>query len=200
MMLCAHKGNMLKSCRNSVRCFSATSRICLARPVRRQQNRCIANPRRAVLTRASDASEGNGAGEDLLQEYGEPSTAKEAIDLGLKFCQRNLWSEALKIFKSALDLPGTGIKRFRDRPRLISDGEKMAALYNIACCHARLDEDRESLLALSACLELGYLDFEQIRNDPDLENARKDSRFEVLMKRYEPKPGSNFFSQFFGQK
>jgi hypothetical protein len=38
---------------------------------------------------------------------------------------------------------------FRDKPRLISDGEKMAALYNIACCHAQLQDARSGLVALS---------------------------------------------------
>jgi len=52
-----------------------------------------------------------------------------------------------------MTLPGTGVKRFRDKPRMISDSEKMAALYNTACCHARMGEGREGLLALSgACL------------------------------------------------
>jgi hypothetical protein len=53
------------------------------------------------------------------------------------------------VFQKALTLPGTGVKRFRDKPRLVSDGEKMAALFNIACCHSRLGEAREGLLALS---------------------------------------------------
>lgn len=37
----------------------------------------------------------------------------------------------------------------RDKPRLISDGEKMAALYNIACCHSQLEDARSGLVALS---------------------------------------------------
>lgn len=55
-------------------------------------------------------------------------------------------------FQSAMSLPGTGIKRFRDKPRAPSDGERMAALYNVACCHARLGQAREGLLALSGAL------------------------------------------------
>lgn len=30
----------------------------------------------------------------------------------------------------------------RDRPRLISEGEKQAALFNIACCYSRLEQVR----------------------------------------------------------
>jgi hypothetical protein len=36
----------------------------------------------------------------------------------------------------------------RDKPRLISDGEKMALLYNIACCQSQLQDARSSLVAL----------------------------------------------------
>lgn len=37
----------------------------------------------------------------------------------------------------------------RDKPRTISDGERMAALYNIACCHAKLNDPRTGLVALA---------------------------------------------------
>ncbi len=37
----------------------------------------------------------------------------------------------------------------RDKPRLISDGEKMALLYNIACCHSQLEDARSGLVALA---------------------------------------------------
>jgi hypothetical protein len=40
----------------------------------------------------------------------------------------------------------------RDKPRLISDGEKMALLFNIACCHSQLQDARSGLVALGgAC-------------------------------------------------
>lgn len=37
----------------------------------------------------------------------------------------------------------------RDKPRLISDGERMAALFNIACCHSQLGDSRSGLVALA---------------------------------------------------
>lgn len=37
----------------------------------------------------------------------------------------------------------------RDKPREISDGERMAALFNIACCHSRLGATEPGLLALA---------------------------------------------------
>ena len=36
--------------------------------------------------------------------------------------RQNRWEAAIAIFQRALTLPGTGVKRFRDRPRMISDG------------------------------------------------------------------------------
>ncbi|GFH12985.1 uncharacterized protein HaLaN_08779 [Haematococcus lacustris] len=97
-----------------------------------------------------------------------------------------LWSDALELFERALTLPGTGIKRFRDKPKLASDREKMTALYNISCCHSQLGDVRSGLVALAGCLEVGYADFEQIRRDPDLATLRKDERFDGLLKRFEP--------------
>ncbi|KIZ07033.1 hypothetical protein MNEG_0926 [Monoraphidium neglectum] len=125
-------------------------------------------------------------------DFDEPETAKEAIDLGLVLCKQDKWAQALPVFQKALTLPGTGVKRFRDKPRLVSDGEKMAALFNIACCHSRLGEAREGLLALSASMEAGYADFDQILTDPDLELIRQDPRFSALVQRFQPKAG-NFF-------
>eukprot|EP00879_Flechtneria_rotunda_P005773 GHRR01006074.1.p1 GENE.GHRR01006074.1~~GHRR01006074.1.p1 ORF type:complete len:220 (+),score=31.96 GHRR01006074.1:184-843(+) len=141
--------------------------------------------RLAVTVRA--AEEQNGSTFD----YEEPETAREAIDLGLVLCKQQKWSRALQVFENGLTLPGTGVKRFRDKPRLISDSEKMAALYNIACCHSRLQDARSGLVALSGCLETGYTDFYQIRTDPDLEFLRQDSRFEGLMERF-AKKGNGF--------
>ncbi|GBF91837.1 hypothetical protein Rsub_04942 [Raphidocelis subcapitata] len=122
-------------------------------------------------------------------DFDEPETAREAIDLGLVLCKQEKWDKALAVFERAMTLPGTGVKRYRDKPRLISDGERMAALYNCACCHARLGAPREGLLALSACLEAGYADFPQIQIDPDLELLRQDPRYETLVARFKPKAG-----------
>lgn len=98
------------------------------------------------------------------------------------------------MFEKSINLPGTGVKRFRwggrvgclscatrtasschchaaefvcvrrlivlccayrpcrDKPRLISDGEKMALLYNIACCHSQLQDARAGLVALAGAV------------------------------------------------
>ena len=126
----------------------------------------------------------------------EPADARGAISIGLKLTEEGSWESALGFFEQALTLPGTGLKRFRDKPNLISNGEKMAALYNIACCQSRLaaaEEDAEKksahiqngLVALAGCLECGYDDFNQIRSDDDLAVLRTSEKFEGLVQRFD---------------
>ena len=37
---------------------------------------------------------------------------------------------------------------YRDKPPLISEGERQSAYYNIACCHSRLNNNDEGIKAL----------------------------------------------------
>ncbi len=43
----------------------------------------------------------------------------------------------------------------RDKPRAASDRERMTALYNIACCHAQLNDVRSGLVALAGVCKGG---------------------------------------------
>lgn len=52
----------------------------------------------------------------------------------------------------------------------------------------------EGLAAVAGCLESGYTDLAQLRTDPDLENLRKDERFEGLIERLAPNSGGFFGS------
>ena len=90
----------------------------------------------------------------------------------------------------------------------------MAALYNIACCQAKLAEEelehirhhggdveeyveeyvKNGLIALAGCLEAGYDDFAQLRGDKDLDVLRKDEKFEGLMRRFEKKKNGGLFN------
>jgi hypothetical protein len=82
----------------------------------------------------------------------------------------------------------------RDKPKLISEGERQAALFNIACCYSRLGQAREGLAALAGCLEAGYQDADQLRADPDLAFLREDERFEGLLQRFRlAQPGGGGF-------
>jgi Flp pilus assembly protein TadD len=57
--------------------------------------------------------------------------------------------------------------------------------YNLACSLSLLGRIDESLAALRKSLELGYSEFRFIRTDPDMENARRDSRFDEIMRMFE---------------
>jgi hypothetical protein len=95
---------------------------------------------------------------DELASLPQPDTARGAIALGLKLTGARQWERAQEYFELALELPGTGIKRFRDKPAALSDGEKCSALYNIACCQSQLAQPeniQNGLIALAGCLEGG---------------------------------------------
>lgn len=57
--------------------------------------------------------------------------------------------------------------------------------YNLACSLSLLGRIDESLAALQKSLELGYSEFRFIRSDPDMENARRDSRFSKILEMFE---------------
>ena len=138
----------------------------------------------------------------------EPVDARGAIATGLKLTEQGDWTKGLEYFERALELPGTGLKRFRDKPNLISNGEKMAALYNIACCQSRMaataqDEEHKAmciqngLVALAGALEAGYDDFEQIRRDDDFDMLKTSEKFEGLVGGFQ-KRGQGLFVNLFG--
>jgi len=145
----------------------ANARVCLAikakanagqrltsvngnKPFGRRQN---SHPRlRLGQLKASDSPEID------LASLPDPDDARGAIALGLKLTEAGQWEAAQGYFERALELPGTGVKRFRDKPKLLSDGEKQAIMYNIACCQAQLGGEeniQNGLMALASCLEVG---------------------------------------------
>lgn len=113
----------------------------------------------------------------------DPEDARGAIALGLKLFESGDYESALQLFDKSLGLPGTGmvckdaccrvlacapgcatlrclptgIKRFRDKPPMISDGEKQAAYFNIACCQSKLGNIKDGLIAVAGCIEAGYV-------------------------------------------
>jgi tetratricopeptide (TPR) repeat protein len=87
-----------------------------------------------------------------------PSRCKEAIDEGLaKFAAKD-FQAAIDLFNLALELPGNGAYRIAGSPREYScpsDAEENAALYNMACCYAQLQQRPAALACLEAILENG---------------------------------------------
>lgn len=54
--------------------------------------------------------------------------------------------------------------------------------YNLACSYCLLGKIDDAFLNLKKAIALGYEDFEYLQRDPDLENLRKDRRFQDLFK------------------
>lgn len=130
-----------------VRAMQLTQMVVINRPERINQIPASRSARQQIrqITRASALP--------------EPDSVKGAISIGLQLFNEGNYDSAINAFERALDgsLPGSGLKRFRDKPKLISDGEKQSALYNIACCFAKMNNVQEGLVALAGCLEAGTL-------------------------------------------
>ena len=56
-------------------------------------------------------------------------------------------------------------------------------LYNLACSYSLLNRLDESLTIVKRAVKLGYDDFDHMQDDSDLDNLRKDSRFQKFMQR-----------------
>jgi tetratricopeptide (TPR) repeat protein len=52
--------------------------------------------------------------------------------------------------------------------------------YNLACSYSVMSRLDEAFAALNKAVKLGYDDARWLTKDPDLENLRKDSRFEAI--------------------
>lgn len=49
---------------------------------------------------------------------------------------------------------------------------------------------------VAACLEAGFEDYQQLREDPDLEGVREDKRFETLIGKFNRSNSNGFFGSF----
>lgn len=136
-------------------------------PALRAPTRSTRRPRRAIAVAAAE-------------------TARGAIDAGLAAFEAGDAGAALAEFQRALTLPGSGIKRYRDKPAALSDGEVQAAQYNIACARAKLGDVDAAFDALAAAVGAGYNDSQAratLESDPDLAPLRADPRFAAVMAR-----------------
>jgi len=154
----------------------------------------------------------------------EPQTASQAIERGQVFCRRGKYQEALSLFQCALDLPGSGVVQAyyrksepviktsqplvtRETRRQLSNEEKIAIHYNIACSYSRLSEEEEDKAGeseklklafenLEIACELGYKDMDMIQQEEDFEAMRKKlpTAFQALVAKYAKK--GNFFGNF----
>lgn len=55
--------------------------------------------------------------------------------------------------------------------------------YNLACSYSLLGKINLALNTLGKAIKLGYNDIKWMNEDPDLENVRKDTRYQTLIKK-----------------
>ena len=126
-------------------------------------------------------------------------TARGAIDDGIALLESGDAQAALAEFTRALTLPGTGLKRYRDKPPSVSEGEAQAALYNCACAHAALGDVASGLAALSDAVAAGDgLERATLAADPDLESLRADPGFAAVFARLPAERKKGLFGGLFG--
>jgi len=66
---------------------------------------------------------------------------------------------------------------------LASDPNDRIALYNVACAHALSGEKPEALKYLKKSVEAGFVDFQHVERDPDLEGLREEPAYKDLFER-----------------
>ncbi len=91
--------------------------------------------------------------------------------------------EALQILGDAYTKTGRwrdGLKIDKRLARLCPDSPLV--FYNLACSYSMLGKLDEAFAALQKAIKLGYNDAAWMQKDPDLENLRRDSRFEAIQR------------------
>jgi len=118
-----------------------------------------------------------------------PLTSSQAIDFGETALRSGDAALALRLFESALDLPGSAAVRFAGSVReysCASDAEAAAALYNMSCAYVALGDLEPALTCLEGAVEGGGEDIASAaRGDGDLEALRADKKgaFEDALRR-----------------
>ena len=104
-------------------------------------------------------------------------------------------------FLAALDLPGSGPRRLKGKPAELSTGELQAALYNSACCYAKLGDTAAGVDALRAAVEAGFDDWDALRKgDADLAPLRLGAEWVPFVARLPAaKPPQSFLGGLFGR-
>ncbi len=124
----------------------------------------------------------------------EPVGASEQqsqLDFELDFfesiLQRNPdYVDALRAHGNNLTLKGRYDDGLKIDRRLVDLRPQDAlAHYNLACSYSLVKKVDPALRLLRRALELGYLDFDYMREDRDLAFVRKDRRFRKLLREFE---------------
>ena len=117
---------------------------------------------------------------------GRNKCEKEDLEFEIQFFEGVIkrdkdFIEALQILGDAYTKTGQwdkGLKIDKRLARLCPDNPLV--FYNLACSYSLMSRLDEAFAALTKAVKLGYDDAKWLTNDPDLENLRKDSRFEAI--------------------
>jgi hypothetical protein len=160
--------------------------------------RRVQTPRRRCASSFSRVDAGKLVGESWI----ELSDASYAIETGRELFASGDARAALEEFERALTLPGNGTKRDRAKPAELSNGERQAALYNIASARCALDDKDGALVALDGCFKAGYAnprtygaargmrDLDAMWADEDLKLATRTDAFRDMVKKYKVTPNA----------
>ncbi len=151
-----------------------------------------------------DHSEGSDS------DHSDPENIKRMaifhFNEGNKSLQQEKFEEAEKNYKKALrhnkEFQETYInlsttyfraKKFDEAIKTLQDLEKIDASnpllhYNLACYYSLTNQPDASLDAIKSAVEFGYKNFQEIQTDPDLENLRTATGFEVWLLSSQTKP------------
>lgn len=138
------------------------------------------------MTERNGGNVGMGTREKQRRNYeAAQERAKARIELfeqGLKDYQANDFEKALVAWEEVVGM---------EPPNYIDDsGQRFSQVlrvtqFNIACVYSRLENMDEAFEALERCLKIGFEDYKMVRNDPALENLRKEERFTELINKYD---------------
>jgi len=122
------------------------------------------------------------------------------VDLSSDECDRLHQDFEVKIYRKALELDPENIDvlvslgdTFAKR-KMLQDGLEIdkrlvricpnepTFYYNLACSHSLLGQIDEAFGALERSIQLGYKNFDHLMKDSDLENLRRDIRFQRILK------------------
>lgn len=121
---------------------------------------------------------------------------EKSIDFEIRFCEGIL--KRSPTFVQALSMLGDlYTKKGRFQSGLMID-EQLSRLkpddpivfYNLACSYSLTTEIDKAFWAIKKAIKFGYDDFSHLETDKDIENLRKDSRFQRYYRRIQ-KAGSD---------
>lgn len=94
-----------------------------------------------------------------------PKYTEAMIQLGNAYAKKGMLNKSLVIDKKLIEL--------HPKDPLV--------FYNLSCNYSLMGKKKLSLDMLEKAVDLGYYDYEHLKNDPDLDNVRRSLRFRKIL-------------------